>query len=62
MDAPKCETCRFFHEMGECRRRAPVQRSHDSNDLDNERGVWPRVWVDDWCGEHQPAPREGGTR
>lgn len=50
----KCETCRHFVdillelesgdvEFGMCRRFPPS----------NEDGMWPTVYLDDWCGEHK---------
>jgi hypothetical protein len=55
---PACETCRFwstnpaelFPGYGECRRHAP--RKSDPSD----RVLWPVTSLDDFCGEHEPAP------
>lgn len=43
---------------GECKRNAPSALSkHDANRdevmFDGHAIVWPRIYSDDWCGEHQ---------
>jgi hypothetical protein len=51
---PACSDCEFseMHEQNDalfyCRRRAPAI-------LKGERGVWPVVGFDEWCGEYRKA-------
>lgn len=49
-----CSECEFseMHEQNDtlfyCRRRAPAI-------LKGDRGVWPVVSADEWCGEYRKA-------
>jgi len=52
-----CKTCRFFieheNDVGECRRFPPtvvMQQNHET------RTVFPRVYENYWCGEHDSKP------
>jgi hypothetical protein len=49
-----CETCQFFrleqphdYKRGICRRKSPCR----GGDFEDTR--WPKVYDDEWCGEHQ---------
>ena len=59
---PTCATCRFFADDrayltetsngvgdGECRRTPPVVSEYAA-----ALGRFPRVWLESFCGEHQP--------
>lgn len=61
-----CENCRFFFVTeysesdprpgdiplsGECRRRAPVLPNTVSDDGVIISGVWPNIFVEEWCGD-----------
>jgi hypothetical protein len=57
-----CADCKFFianpapaseRVAGDCRVHAPVPMYDQS--VAGNVGTWPRVPVDAWCGEHQPA-------
>ena len=47
----KCGTCRFLKEYssrtGLCHRYPPTPQGS------NDNGHWPRVNLDDWCGEYK---------
>jgi hypothetical protein len=49
-----CSDCAFsdMHEQNDalfyCRKRAPAH-------IKGDRGVWPVVGEDDWCGEYRKA-------
>lgn len=59
-----CENCKFFdldtsedavdakgrHRFGRCRRNPPKMPEKDL-----ARSGWPRVVIEDWCGEFQAA-------
>lgn len=57
---PNCGTCRFANvEMGDdepvfqCRRFPP----QIGGVVESEQALgqsWPTVYIEDWCGEHQP--------
>lgn len=52
-----CENCRFskintFRDKGETHVLSVLCRRHSPSIVDvNDRARWPRVWVDEWCGE-----------
>lgn len=51
---PLCETCQWFDpkhtdKAGFCRRRTPRPEEHTN------RGIWPMVKHDDWCGKYEPS-------
>lgn len=57
-----CADCKFFianpaaqdqRVAGDCRRNAPVP-IYDQQ-FGGNVGTWPRVPIDGWCGEYQPA-------
>lgn len=65
MNRPTCSTCRFFYGIvdrrGACRRSAPVPqpRGPELEKREETIAVWPLVFADDWCGEHEtPAELE----
>jgi hypothetical protein len=54
-----CENCRFFDDVsfGEnpenlCRKKAPYLN------IETGRGVWPKVYRADWCGDFKRLPVE----
>lgn len=50
MDMKTCKDCYFFGEhSSECRIRSP--KWHPNYRL----GMWPKVELDDWCGEFIPT-------
>lgn len=49
-----CETCRFEDER-ECRRLPPRWRVHlFIYGIGWSSAAFPKIDMDDWCGEHQP--------
>ncbi len=64
MNHPCCETCRFFDYEetldsagGACRRHAPKpsrDKLHADGNIMRLDVTWPYVFMQDWCGEHQP--------
>lgn len=70
MTQPTCETCKFYHYSGTCRRRAPQVFETTSLKVvcDDSRlaiqlsegryavTTFPKIpWLE-WCGEHSPIP------
>jgi hypothetical protein len=52
-----CANCRFLvvrEPSWECRRHAPVIAFPEDDPRD--RGWWPQVEHDEWCGEWEPRP------
>lgn len=57
---PLCATCRFLDwgtgEYAYCKRHAPHPKPEVTGygyDIS-----WPIVESDEWCGEHEPEPRD----
>lgn len=59
----KCESCKFFKEIGsyqgmsECHRNPPTFTS-----FDKRTDAFPRVSKDNFCGEHKPKKTNSPTR
>lgn len=60
-----CASCRFFKPYddesgeGQCRRRAPLPRVVDSDDIKRDMAFvpfWPVLNGGDWCGEWEAPP------
>lgn len=61
-----CKDCAYFHrdnyDTGECRRCPPVVvpgRLLQAGERNDDRGVWPEVPEDAWCGEFATATDMG---
>ena len=50
MSNPTCETCRWYHDDGHCRRYPPTVVVSDPA----IKQFWPEVELFHWCGEHTP--------
>lgn len=58
MSEPRCDRCVYWQETtscteGDCRRYAPLM-----NDVAS--GLWPKVDVDDWCGDFKQKETSDG--
>jgi hypothetical protein len=54
----KCQTCKFYFPLdrhdGHCRRFPPMAVK-DPRQPDGTNHLWPEVFDNEWCGEHQPS-------
>ena len=61
-----CATCCHWEPIGPkrkattglCRRNAPAAGSVAEG---APHACWPKVWLDDWCGEHQVLAKAAKT-
>lgn len=57
----RCEDCQYWNRIdsriGECRRGAPAALTtvEVEDTVVANKGIWPRTYNAEWCGEFEPA-------